>query len=159
MNNYSVEHGNALDYDPSKNTLIAHVVNDKGLWGAGFVVAISNKWTQPETYYRRYMKRAMDNDESVLGKVQFIDVESCVTIGNMCAMSGVYNYNNKTPLCYDSLRKCLITLRKKAETDSFDIVQMPQIGAGLARGDWNVIEKDIKDIFFGSPVNVIIKML
>jgi hypothetical protein len=32
--------------------LIAHIVNDRGGWGHGFVVAISKRWKAPEKQYR-----------------------------------------------------------------------------------------------------------
>lgn len=32
--------------------IICHVCNDIGGWGAGFVVALSRKWSEPERAYR-----------------------------------------------------------------------------------------------------------
>jgi O-acetyl-ADP-ribose deacetylase (regulator of RNase III) len=33
--------------------IVVHVCNDIGGWGAGFVLAISRRWTAPEESYRR----------------------------------------------------------------------------------------------------------
>src|SRR5262245_22379163 len=33
--------------------IIAHVCNDVGGWGAGFVLAVSRRWPEPERAYRR----------------------------------------------------------------------------------------------------------
>ena len=39
--------------------IIAHVCNDVGGWGSGFVVARSAKWSKPEAAYRRWLGEAM----------------------------------------------------------------------------------------------------
>lgn len=33
---------------------IVHVCNDRGGWGAGFVMALSRRWPEPEAAYRRW---------------------------------------------------------------------------------------------------------
>ncbi len=33
--------------------IITHICNDKGRWGAGFVMALSRKWKEPEDEYRK----------------------------------------------------------------------------------------------------------
>lgn len=34
--------------------IIAHICNDCGGWGSGFVVAISRRWSEPESQYRKW---------------------------------------------------------------------------------------------------------
>jgi O-acetyl-ADP-ribose deacetylase (regulator of RNase III) len=36
------------------NKIIAHVCNDQGRWGKGFVMAISARWPLPEEAYRKW---------------------------------------------------------------------------------------------------------
>ncbi len=53
-------------------------------------------------------------------------------------------------LSYDAVREVLTTVKKKFDSDPNEVpsIGIPLIGAGLARGDWNIIEKIIKDIGF-----------
>jgi O-acetyl-ADP-ribose deacetylase (regulator of RNase III) len=45
--------------------LIVHVCNTLGGWGAGFVLAISKRWEQPEAMYRRWyhQRKPIQNTE------------------------------------------------------------------------------------------------
>jgi O-acetyl-ADP-ribose deacetylase (regulator of RNase III) len=158
--NFIIENGDALEVIPDTKTMIAHVVNDRGLWGAGFVVAISKKWEQPEQYYRSYCSRMFSSKQQIEdGTVQFVSVEPNVTICNMFAMNGVASMTNPKPLNLNSLFKCLKNLRLKCEQDKYELIQMPKIGAGLARGDWDTIEKLIKSAFFNSNLTIKIKVI
>jgi O-acetyl-ADP-ribose deacetylase (regulator of RNase III) len=49
--------GDATDprADGSKQ-ILAHVCNDIGAWGSGFVLAISARWKQPEDAYREWYR-------------------------------------------------------------------------------------------------------
>lgn len=50
--------GDALDFsDVKQNTIIAHVCNDIGGWGRGFVVSVSQKCPVVEHAYRAWSKR------------------------------------------------------------------------------------------------------
>ncbi|MFD9821428.1 CsbD family protein [Streptomyces violascens] len=53
--------------------LIAHVCNDLGGWGKGFVVSISRRWPEPEASYRRWHRERSGNDFG-MGAVQFVGV-------------------------------------------------------------------------------------
>jgi O-acetyl-ADP-ribose deacetylase (regulator of RNase III) len=56
--------------------VIAHVCNDSGGWGKGFVLAINRRWAEPEAAYRSW---ARSGQEFGLGMVQLVTVEgSCV---------------------------------------------------------------------------------
>lgn len=54
--------------------IIAHVCNDLGGWGKGFVVAASRRWSEPEAAYRRRHRERAANDFG-LGAVQFVRAE------------------------------------------------------------------------------------
>ncbi|MBX7227034.1 MAG: hypothetical protein K1X55_13455, partial [Chitinophagales bacterium] len=62
------------------NKIIVHICNDMGGWGKGFVLAISNRWKEPEQSYRNWFKHQQDFQ---LGSVQFIQVEDTVWIANL----------------------------------------------------------------------------
>ena len=135
----------ALEVKEEK-VIIAHVVNDRGGWGKGFVLSISEKWSTPEQIYRNSKKLK-------LGDVQFVPVENNVTVANMVAQKGYKNIYNPVPLCYASLESCLTKLDDFAKLIKADI-QIPfKMGAGLAGGDWNKILEIIKKVV---SVNVVV---
>jgi hypothetical protein len=56
--------------------VIVHVCNDVGKWGAGFVLALSRRWREPEAAYRAWYRSRKGTVEPPLelGSVQFVDV-------------------------------------------------------------------------------------
>lgn len=122
-------------------TIIPHICNDEGKWGAGFVLAISKRWNAPEKYYRSWFRNGLD---FALGEVQSIRVNETTVVVNMIAQSGIQSLANPQPLQYESLRMCLRQIAEFAQDFSGE-VHMPKIGAGLAGGDWKLIEKIIEE--------------
>lgn len=127
--------------------IIAHICNDRGGWGRGFVRAISARWSRPEADYKAWFRGA--DFDFALGKIQLVQVQSTLYIANMIAQQGYQGLNNPVPLCYDSLDECLKKLYKEAKNLKAS-VHMPKIGTGLAGGDWSkieaLIEENLKDI-------------
>src|SRR5579871_1164020 len=68
------------------NKIIAHVCNDIGGWGKGFVNALSAKWNEPEKKYRAW-HRSKQNFE--LGQVQFVRVENNIWVANMIGQKDI----------------------------------------------------------------------
>jgi len=61
--------GDATQPQTKGNKIIAHICNDLGGWGKGFVLAISNRWPEPEAEYRQWHRQRAKNNFS-LGEVQ-----------------------------------------------------------------------------------------
>lgn len=121
------------------NKIIAHCCNDANRWGAGFVLAISKKWYAPELAYRKNKKRE-------LGTVDFIRVEDDIIVANMIGQHDVkYDDQGNPPIRYDAIRTALIEVNRHAILTGSSI-HAPKFGAGLAGGDWNVIEQIIKEV-------------
>jgi len=121
--------------------IIAHVCNDKGGWGAGFVLALNKISYKPMREYRNMYERR-DYYFLPLGVTQFVSLGNGLHVVNMIAQHGTVSKLNKQPLSYEALE---IALTRLAE-DAIDIgasVHMPRIGCGLAGGDWNVVESII----------------
>jgi hypothetical protein len=57
--------------------IIAHVCNDIGGWGAGFVLAVTKRWREPEVAYRRWYDDRDSNDFAP-GATQFVEVEPLI---------------------------------------------------------------------------------
>jgi hypothetical protein len=120
--------------------LIIHITNDINAWGRGFVLALSRRWKEPENEYRKL--RLCDRQ---LGNVQFIQVTPDIYVANMIAQHGIGAYgSNQPPIRYDALRSCLIKVNEFAIANKATI-HAPMIGAGLAGGDWNIIENLIRE--------------
>jgi len=118
--------------------ILAHIVNNKNRWGAGFVLAISKKWSEPEKIYRslKFLR---------LGNVDYVNVGENIFVANMIAQHGTgRDENGDIPLRYCALVECLQNVNEFADAMNATI-HMPKIGSGLAGGDWKVIEQIIRE--------------
>lgn len=147
--------GDATDIDVVGEKMICHVCNDIGGWGKGFVVAISDRWSEPEADFRHWHSDKNDNDFA-LGSVQFVQVEADVQVVNMIAQHGIRKgKQNTSPIRYGALSKCLREVAKVAEQRKASI-HMPRIGCGLAGGKWDMIEPIIEKSLLSKDVKTII---
>jgi O-acetyl-ADP-ribose deacetylase (regulator of RNase III) len=121
--------------------IICHITNDLRYWNKGFVLALSKRWSEPEKVYRN-----MPDSQLMLGKVMIVPVENDIMVANMVAQKGVGNDSNgQPPIRYGALRAALAEVNDIAYRTGATL-HMPKIGAGLAGGDWNIIEKIIEDV-------------
>lgn len=118
--------------------IIAHVCNDLGGWGKGFVLAISKRWSEPEEAYRDWHRNRAKNDFE-LGAVQFVQVGDYVWIANMIGQRGMKTGSQGPPVRYEAIRSCLAQVANTAIELSAS-VHMPRIGCGLAGGSWDKVE-------------------
>ena len=123
--------------------IIAHICNDIGGWGKGFVVAISRRWPEPESDYRRWYAERDQNDFG-LGAIRVVSVADDLSIANMIGQHDIRRRSGTPPIRYDAVRSCLSALRESARSLAAT-VHMPRIGCGLAGGDWSEIEPIIHD--------------
>ncbi len=151
------------------NKIIAHVCNDIGAWGKGFVLSLSRRYPYAEKTYRRWYQeqenfiRTISFGETLefikgtgvreeinkmaLGAVQFVSVEHDnksippvrTYVANMIGQAGIYSKNNPAPIRYNALENCLLSVATFARIENAS-VHMPRIGCGLAGGEWSKIE-------------------
>lgn len=139
--NISYAVGDATEPQGKGNKVIAHIVNDLGLWGSGFVMAVSGRWPNVK---HTYVDWARGNKQPFqLGQVQFVPATKDITIANMVAQRGIVNSENPKPLQEYWLKWALIRLNDYAIENSAT-VHMPRIGCGLAGGKWEEVEPLIK---------------
>jgi O-acetyl-ADP-ribose deacetylase (regulator of RNase III) len=132
--------------------IIAHVCNDIGAWGRGFVMALSAKSPLPEEAYRAW-KEGLDppHPPFELGEIQTCAFQpSCsrdnILVANMIAQQGIRWEGNTPPIRYESLRSCLSKLYARTSTlNKGFTVHMPRIGCVLAGGKWEEIAKVIEE--------------
>ncbi|MDQ1007114.1 O-acetyl-ADP-ribose deacetylase (regulator of RNase III) [Streptomyces sp. V4I23] len=118
--------------------VIAHVCNDIGGWGKGFVLALSRRWSEPEAAYRRWHRQRAGNDFA-LGAAQFVQVGPYLWVANMVGQRGVRTGSKGVPVRYEAIDTALAAVAGKALELSAS-VHMPRIGCGLAGGTWSRIE-------------------
>jgi O-acetyl-ADP-ribose deacetylase (regulator of RNase III) len=129
--------GDATNPISEGNKIIVHVCNDVGGWGKGFVMAISNKWKEPEKQYRDWYKSQKDFS---LGEVQFVRVANDIWVANMIGQRDVKkDKEGNPPIRYEAILKGLEKVNVFAKELNAS-VHMPRIGCGLAGGTWDKIE-------------------
>ncbi|MFD7901134.1 macro domain-containing protein [Kitasatospora sp. NPDC059722] len=119
--------------------VIAHVCNDLGGWGKGFVLALSKRWPEPEAAFRRWHRERAKNDFG-LGALQLVQVEPYVWVANMVGQRGIRTGRSTgVPVRYEAIDTALAALGERAAGLGAS-VHMPRIGCGLAGGRWERVE-------------------
>lgn len=145
--------GDATVPQASGIKIIAHICNDIGGWGKGFVLAISKRWEQPEAAYRLW-HRERANNNFALGEIQLVRAEEYIYVANMIGQRGVkVGRSTGVPIRYEAVESCLAKLAEEAKVLGAS-VHMPRIGCGLAGGKWEKIEPLIKSTLLDSEVDV-----
>lgn len=114
--------------------IIAHVCNDIGRWGKGFVLALSQRSPEPERAFRQWFAQRQANDFG-LGAVQFVQIEPGTWVANMIGQHKVRvkGDGGEPPVRYEAIEQCLEKLAARALEEGAS-VHMPRLGCGLAGG-------------------------
>lgn len=124
--------------------IIAHVCNDTGGWGKGFVLAVSRRWPEPEAAYRRWYRERATNDFG-LGAAQFVQVSPDLWVANLVGQRGIRTgRSGGVPVRYEAIDAALALLAEKA-AELGASVHMPRIGCGLAGGTWDRVEPLVRE--------------
>ena len=144
--------GDATAPKTTGNIIIAHICNDLGAWGSGFVLDISAKWKAPEEAYRNWHR---SGDNFVLGEIQVVPVAENLSVANMIAQCGLKGADNPRPIRYGAVQSCLQKLAETALASGASI-HLPRIGCGRAGGRWDHIEPILNHALIqrGIPVYV-----
>ena len=138
MTSIQYTQGDATQPIAAGNKIIAHVCNDIGGWGRGFVVAISKRWPQPEEDYRAWYANREQNDFA-LGSARLVRVESGLWVANMIGQHKKTPTKGVPPVRYEAIHDGLDSIAVEALRLNAS-VHMPRIGCGLAGGEWGKIE-------------------
>ena len=129
-------------------TVIAHVVNLLGKWGAGFVIPLAEHYPKmKEAYLAWYAQKGERAPEVkwqppfVLGQTQLVQLDCNLYGANMLAQT----LGGERPLFYNSLASAMDRVLFQLSHHSKLHIICPMFGAGLAGGDWNFVEKLIED--------------
>ena len=113
--------------------IVAHIVNCKGKWGSGFVLALNKMSPIPVAAYRAWHKQS--EGDIPLGDTQFVEVEPGKFVANMCAQRGVNRSNDSCLVDYSSLGRCLKVVFLRALRLGYAVHMPSGMGSGLAGGD------------------------
>lgn len=138
---------------PVEPKIIAHICNDRGQWGKGFVLAVSKRWAAPEKTYRAAFTSTVKPE---LGDVQFVSVQPGIEVANIIGQHGIARRGQAVPpIRYDAVRRGLQAVARHADASGAS-VHMPRIGCGLAGGNWEVIEQIIAETLISAKVRTVV---
>jgi O-acetyl-ADP-ribose deacetylase (regulator of RNase III) len=153
--------GDATDPQGDGLKVIAHVCNDEGKWGSGFVIALSRRDPLPGNLYRMwhrdgsYTRSDLRRFPFGLGQYQLVAYATPqVWVANMIAQRGV-RHNSSAPRAvqYGALTNCLEALAEEAAVMNAS-VHMPRIGCGLGGGTWDEVEPIIQNTLISCGISV-----
>jgi len=146
--------GDATKPDSKGVKIIAQVVNTYASLARGFGKSLKLNYPIIQKELDQWKLKGVDFR---LGKSQLVQVNKDTYVFQMLAQKGLMPKDGKIPLDYEALELCLIEL-KEAALELQAEVHMPLIGAGNARGKWEIIEGMIYAhlVNHNVPVNIYI---
>lgn len=137
--------------------LIAHICNDIGAWGKGFVVPLGQRFPEAKALYQGWFKNVCRDKGAYAGEVQFVPTSDGNIIANMVAQRGIFNANDGTPpIRYEWLDKCLAKLATFCMAFNARAIHIPRIGCGLAGGTWDKVEPLLRKNLTERGISVIV---
>ena len=134
--------------DADQYEVIAHCCNCFCTMGAGIAPQIKHKF--PEAYAADCTTTA--GDQSKLGTITYTENTTPIVVN----LYGQFDYKGRLQgrmdLDYSALRSALAAMKEKFTGKK---IGLPMIGAGLAGGDWNIIERIIQEELNGEDVTVV----
>ena len=136
-----------LPKKPNVTSVIPHVCNNIGKWGSGFVVPLGDKFPEARN---RYRESYASKEPLELGEVQMVVAQDLpeppVVIANMIGQDGVSRERGaKRAIRYNKLVECMDEVGRRSLELPNPYLFCPQFGAGLAGGQWEIIEELIRD--------------
>lgn len=136
--------------------VIMHVVNNIGVFGAGFALNLGNQYPQTKNDYLQYG----DYFNYDLGS-NIYSFCGGICVAHLIAQDGVINYNNPHPLKYYALADCFRTLyldlNDSNQASATNItLHAPRLGCGLAGGKWEKVAEIIQETLVDEGIDVVI---
>jgi O-acetyl-ADP-ribose deacetylase (regulator of RNase III) len=134
--------------DENNFDVIAHGCNCFCVMGAGIAPQIKAKY--PEAYAVDCETTA--GDEKKLGTITHTKNTTPIVVNIYSQYDTKGRRQGKMDLDYDALRSGIKAMKEKFSGKRFGL---PQIGSGLAGGDWTIIEKIIEEEMRGEYVTIV----
>jgi O-acetyl-ADP-ribose deacetylase (regulator of RNase III) len=157
---FTIKIGDALDISGLKEeTILVHCCNNliPGVMGGGIALGIRLKWPHVYEEYRAWSENQASLSPSTwesgiyrLGEIQLVQAERYFKICNLLGQQDVGNFHDMPAVRYQSIKEGFWKLRDWMESNKnkyYKQIVSPRMGAGLAGGDFSIIEKSIHDVF------------
>lgn len=135
-----------LVQDNDQFDLITHGCNCFCNMGSGIAPQIKKKY--PEAYDRDLETKK--GDRAKLGTVSYTRYTTPIVVNSYTQFSFSKHAVN---IDYDAVRSCMKEIKRLFHGKKMGL---PKIGAGLARGDWNILEKIIEEELEGEDVTIVL---
>jgi len=144
--------GDATEPIGTGDKLIIHLVNDKGLWNKGFVLALSKRWEEPRKEYIKWFY--FKHQPFKLGEIQEVKINDNLSVVNMVGQHGIYpDKSGVQPVRYEAIAECLEKVAKLAIGKNASVC-CPRFGSGLSGGIWGKIEELIIEKLVNKGIDV-----
>lgn len=147
--------GDATEPRGQGKRIIVQLVNTGAAVGIGFGKAMAQKYPASKKALEQWKEKKKG---FALGQSQLVNLGEDIFVFQMVAQHGVFPKYGEIPLKYDSLRMCLEILAIEAKSLGAS-VHMPMIGAGQAKGDWEIIKGIINEELIKKEVDVTVYIL
>ena len=128
--------------------IIAHGCNCLGGYGSGVAYTMARNYPKAKSLYlEKY-----DEEGWNLGDVQMVLQRDGKYIAN-CATQDSFLPRGICHADYEAIRLCMEKVKRFAKNKGLSIA-IPKIGAGLAGGDWTIIEGILKGVFNDYDITV-----
>jgi O-acetyl-ADP-ribose deacetylase (regulator of RNase III) len=132
----------------SPTRTLAHGCNAQGRMGKGFAKLVRDRYPGSfDAYVKKHHESGLAPGDVVPWKGPDRNILNCIT-------QRYYGNDGRLYADYDAIRTCMRTIEKAARAHvarrdgifhDEPVLGMPRIGTGLAGGDWNVIERILRD--------------
>lgn len=134
--------------DAADYQVIGHGCNCFTSFGAGIAPQIKAKF--PEAFVVDC--ETVKGDKDKLGTITYTKIQDEPVVVNIYSQYGFARQHGEVALDYDALRKGLRAMKQKFSGKTFGL---PKLGAGLAGGSWEIIEKIIEEEMRGEYVTIV----
>lgn len=137
--------------------IICHQVNCIGAMGAGIALQIRNKWPSVYSHYKKLCMDCTNCRESLLGQIQFVDVDSGLKVANCFGQMYPGRRGVMTDFsAWDGMFEALGIMSAKNGL----ALHFPwRIGCGLAGGDWDTMLGKMYSAFNNSEIDAFVHKL
>lgn len=139
----------------NKRIFIVHVVNNLGEMGSGFAYHLVKHFPEAKKKYVQDITNIKKCDADPLGVNSIYWHNGLyLAIVHMIAQHSHIRHGEEHPLRYHALVKCMDRVANLCLIKPDTEIYCPKFGSGLARGNWEVIEKLIKEIWTDRGIKV-----
>lgn len=136
------------DLFTASEDIIAHGCNCRNGYGSGVAYTMSQVYPKAKSMYHE----KFDEEGWELGEVQFVLQNDGKYVAN-CATQDAFLPRGYRHADYEAIEDCMEKVKRFAKDKGLSIA-IPKIGAGLAGGNWRMIEGILKEVFTDYDITV-----